>query len=225
MKDDNNISKLSKLAFGILIIIDKCSITSKYFAQICFSLTLINIFISKKEKMSKLFDTLLCLIIILHSDTNIIVIALIVFQLNLLSPLFCSLAPSVRPLAYIWLSKVCFFYLGNSNSLASIDVGAGYTGMESFSPGIVSTLLAIHTYSGPVLVIVAYVRQTDNLDSLYNCLFISLSAELSMFAVLASMLRYHLFVWTVFSPMLLYQGMHLLVITVLMSIVSVLHSL
>ena len=161
--------------------------------------------------------------LVVHSDTNILVLSLIVLQITLLHPVFNTLHHSVRPLAYIWLGRVAFFYLGNSNSLSSIDVGAGYAGMEYFSPVIVSALLAVHTYSGPLLGIVGYATQTDSLVSLYNCLVVSLSLELSVFAVLSTLLRYHLFVWTVFSPKLLYEGMHLLVMTLIISAVALLH--
>ena len=38
------------------------------------------------------------------------------------------------------------------------------------------------------------------------------SLPMSVYVVLVTLQRYHLFVWTVFSPKLLYEGMHALVI-------------
>ena len=45
---------------------------------------------------------------------------------------------------------VCMFQ-GNSNSLSSLDVSAGYAGLESYSPVVVTTLITVATYAGPVL--------------------------------------------------------------------------
>ena len=225
-KRENSITKFSKILFVCLIFIQKYYIAkSNQVSKICFSLIFLNILVSKKVPLVKLFDLVLCLMLVVHNDINIIVISLTVFQFLLLHPLFSNLHQSIRPLAYIWLGRVSFFYLGNSNSLSSIDVGAGYAGMDQFSPVLVSAMLALHTYSGPVLGIVSYAPQADRLDSLYNCLYVSLSAELSVFAVLSTMLRYHLFVWTVFSPKLLYEGMYLLVITILITVLALLHQL
>jgi ethanolaminephosphotransferase len=46
-----------------------------------------------------------------------------------------------------------FFVLfqGNSNSLASIDVAAGYVGLLDYQPALVGIFLMAHTYSAPVL--------------------------------------------------------------------------
>lgn len=43
------------------------------------------------------------------------------------------------------------FLQGNSNSLATIDVAAGYVGVQSYIPFINGSLLLINTYSSPVL--------------------------------------------------------------------------
>ena len=45
--------------------------------------------------------------------------------------------------------------------------------------------------------------------------------SLSMFCVLSTALRHHLFVWTVFSPKLLYEGMNLLVVSFILTVISI----
>lgn len=40
---------------------------------------------------------------------------------------------------------------GNSNSLATIDVAAGYVGIQSYMPFVNGPLLLINTYSAPIL--------------------------------------------------------------------------
>lgn len=47
--------------------------------------------------------------------------------------------------------SIWYILQGNSNSLATIDVAAGYVGMESYKPLIVGLFLSINTYSAPVL--------------------------------------------------------------------------
>nr|CAD7395744.1 unnamed protein product [Timema cristinae] len=54
-------------------------------------------------------------------------------------------------IAHIWLGWVFYFYQGNSNSLASIDVASGYVGLERYSLGTVGLQLVLHTYSAPIL--------------------------------------------------------------------------
>ena len=47
-------------------------------------------------------------------------------------------------------------------------------------------------------------------------LVLTRALPLAVYTVLVSAQRYHLFVWTVFSPKLLYEGMHTLVVSILM---------
>ena len=46
-------------------------------------------------------------------------------------------------------------------------------------------------------------------------LVVTRALPLAVYTVLVSAQRYHLFVWTVFSPKLLYEGMHTLVVSIL----------
>ena len=48
-----------------------------------------------------------------------------------------------------------FAVQGNSNSIASVDVSAGYIGLEDYQPVLIGLLMALHTYSGPILWILA----------------------------------------------------------------------
>lgn len=42
-------------------------------------------------------------------------------------------------------------FQGNSNSLASVDIAAGYIGLRSYVPVVTGVYLVINTYSAPVL--------------------------------------------------------------------------
>ena len=58
---------------------------------------------------------------------------------------------------------------GNSNSISSVDVSAGYVGLEDFAPGVVGTLMCLSTYAGPIFWLISLVRllseKVDNATS------------------------------------------------------------
>ena len=58
-------------------------------------------------------------------------------------------------LTSLWMGHAMYFSLGNSNSLASIDVSAGYVGLEDYVPGVVGPLMYVATYCGPILWLIA----------------------------------------------------------------------
>ncbi|GBP13795.1 GPI ethanolamine phosphate transferase 2 [Eumeta japonica] len=56
-----------------------------------------------------------------------------------------------QSLVHFWIGYLFFFYQGNSNSLSSVDLGAGYVGLREYCPVRVSMRMGIHTYAGPAL--------------------------------------------------------------------------
>ena len=80
--------------------------------------------------------------------------------------------------------------------------------------------MALHTYSGPLIVLLS---SSAPFLPLLRLLPLTLGLELTVFSLLASLLRHHLFVWTVFSPKLLYLGMQLVMLTLLATLVAALH--
>lgn len=138
-----------------------------------------------------------------------------------------------------------FIFKGNSNSLATIDITAGYVGLESYQPIIIGLFLIINTYSAPIisyltlLCIVAANNQKKKswVGRLFEiskvmrfvihfceqllCFrlyqrFLSVSSmyiasritPITLYTIIISIQRYHLFIWTVFAPKLLYECMH-----------------
>jgi hypothetical protein len=165
---------------------------------------------------------LLPLCLILHSPTNIICLGLLLALLEILR-LFIHRQHSA-PLTTVLVAKAAFFYLGNSNGLATINVAAGYTGIGTYWPAIVTSLLAIHTFTGPLLVYAHYAAYDGYRFSgladriapsavLAEVYFYVAGGQALLMSVLCTALRFHLFVWTVFSPKLLYIGMELIVTT------------
>ncbi|VVD06048.1 unnamed protein product [Leptidea sinapis] len=121
-----------------------------------------------------------------------------------------------RTLVHVWIGYVFFFYQGNSNSLASVDLGSGYVGLAEYSPVPVAARMGLHAYAGPALAgaaIFCYVAEVSYTWQKYlqavwrvtNILALQRVYQLVMYCLIAIIFRHHLFVWSVFSPKLLYD--------------------
>ncbi|XP_053394935.1 GPI ethanolamine phosphate transferase 2-like [Mercenaria mercenaria] len=149
-----------------------------------------------------------------------------------------------------WMGQAVFFQQGNSNSISTVDVSAGYVGLQDYQPVLVGLLLFCSTYAGPIYWLISLVKyilllrvEQDNMGNeqerhivkessktgtgtgtsiktdLLECvqaLVLERLSTLVLYCIVVTSQRYHLFVWTVFSPKLLYEGM----LTVMMSIAS-----
>lgn len=114
------------------------------------------------------------------------------------------------------LGNVFYFYQGNSNSLASIDVTAGYVGLRSYMPFVTGVYLIVNTYSAPVLAyfLLIYYRQlyriyhTDVVTRTSRTYIAWRLLTITVYMIIVISQRHHLFVWSVFSPKLLYEAMY-----------------
>lgn len=117
------------------------------------------------------------------------------------------------------------FALGNSNSLATIDVAGAFLGVSNYSTLFSGILMFIITYASPTLLLLSMVMyisiknldiaaSTQNADSGHvlkmilglPCL-VSLTVNsilLIAYTIVLILMRNHLFVWSVFSPKYLY---------------------
>ncbi|KAL0110564.1 hypothetical protein PUN28_013867 [Cardiocondyla obscurior] len=119
-------------------------------------------------------------------------------------------------LVHYWLGNVFYFYQGNSNSLASVDVAAGYVGLRSYMPFVTGIYLIVNTYSAPVLAyfLLVYYRQryqSNRKDIIAHTSKIYIAWRLltvTVYMIIVTSQRHHLFVWSVFSPKLLYEAMY-----------------
>ncbi|KAH9664388.1 GPI ethanolamine phosphate transferase 2 [Citrus sinensis] len=120
--------------------------------------------------------------------------------------------------ALYFLGMAGHFALGNSNSLATIDVAGAFIGISSHSTLLSGVLMFIITYASPLLVLFALVVYmsvkgclvTQNVDSghlLQTMLGFPCLAPLTLNSILLTaytivllLMRNHLFVWSVFSP-------------------------
>ncbi|XP_068620132.1 GPI ethanolamine phosphate transferase 2 isoform X2 [Battus philenor] len=121
-----------------------------------------------------------------------------------------------QSLVHIWIGMLFFFYQGNSNSLASVDLGAGYVGLREYCPVRVAARMGLHAYAGPALAGAAlFCRLAATSDTWHqyvqsvwraaNIISLHRVYGLAVYCVVVLVFRHHLFVWSVFSPKLLYD--------------------
>ncbi|KAM9414207.1 GPI ethanolamine phosphate transferase 2-like [Salvelinus alpinus] len=118
---------------------------------------------------------------------------------------------------HYWFGQAFFYFQGNSNSIATVDISVGFVGLESYVEAPAVFLTALSTYAGPLLWashLVCYLS-SENRSSVAvghgcYCLALLRSVPVAAYVVLVTALRYHLFIWSVFSPKLLYESMHTL---------------
>ncbi|CAD6242077.1 unnamed protein product [Miscanthus lutarioriparius] len=127
----------------------------------------------------------------------------------------------VQVVAIHFLGMAGHFGLGNTNSLASIDVAGAFIGISSYSTVLSGILMFMITYASPLmlylgLVLHVSVKDIDDISALQQlkwsyildkmvtlpCLFPLLinSLALTSYTIVLLLMRNHLFVWSVFSP-------------------------
>ncbi|KAG9338530.1 hypothetical protein JZ751_025586 [Albula glossodonta] len=122
---------------------------------------------------------------------------------------------------HYWFGQAFFYFQGNSNNIATVDISAGFVGLESYVEIPAVFLTAFSTYTGPLLWachLVCYLsaaqdRHAASVGHGCYCFALLRSIPAVAYIILITALRYHLFIWSVFSPKLLYEAMHTLVTT------------
>ncbi|CAO2047272.1 unnamed protein product [Urochloa humidicola] len=131
----------------------------------------------------------------------------------------------VQVIALQFLGMAGHFGLGNTNSLASIDVAGAFIGISSYSTVLSGILMFIITYGSPLMlylgmVIYISVNGCDDISTPWQlkrsyildkmvtlpCLLPLLmnNVALTSYTIVLLFMRNHLFVWSVFSPKYLY---------------------
>ncbi|KAH8373021.1 hypothetical protein KR009_010522 [Drosophila setifemur] len=124
----------------------------------------------------------------------------------------------------VFLARMFYFYQGNSNSLATVDLTPGYIGQTSYNPAIVGFFVTLNTYSAEIhafLYLIVHTLRSDlrsvgimHLQPPYSIAADSLIAPLyaalimlpaAFYLCLMVGFRYHLFIYSVFSPKVLYD--------------------
>ncbi|KAL1540788.1 GPI ethanolamine phosphate transferase 2 isoform X2 [Salvia divinorum] len=127
--------------------------------------------------------------------------------------------------ALYYLGMAGHFGLGNTNTLATIDVAGAFIGMSSHSTVISGILMFIITYASPMLALLSTLMDVSMVDArtLANSQYVDFghllketlgypclvplglnSVVLLAYTIVLLVMRNHLFVWSVFSPKYLY---------------------
>ena len=158
----------------------------------------------------------------------------LVFQILLHLLYSLDLPVCTITLASLVLQYTSFFAFGGSNAISSIDLSNGYNGVASYNAVIVGVLTLCGNWAGPIwwvsatsLLLRRRVYQGCKDAYIQHLSLLTAFNALSNMAVMVActLLRTHLFIWTVFSPKYLYAlawgiGQHLCINVVLFSLLS-----
>ncbi|KAL2650538.1 hypothetical protein R1flu_018666 [Riccia fluitans] len=170
-----------------------------------------------------------CLLqLLLQQPVNAAPLTLLLLQLLLTVNLFRTAQTSfprwISILTQHWLGASGHFGLGNSNTLATVDVAGAYIGLSSHSTALSGTLAFFITYGSPLLYMQGLLLGTDQekpekrkdgsevsenwlLEDILLPCYLPLamnSVVLTVFTGVLYLMQDHLFVWSVFSPKYLY---------------------
>ncbi|KAJ5107552.1 GPI ethanolamine phosphate transferase 2 [Penicillium angulare] len=107
------------------------------------------------------------------------------------------------------MQYMTFFAFGGSNSISSVDLSSAYNGVGSYSVVMVGILTFVSNWSGPIWWVSVGHLLRPRLDVGYHSpaalLTFHIAASLASVMAACTVLRSHLFIWTVFSPKYLYS--------------------
>lgn len=176
--------------------------------------------------MRTLHDLLFLFLITQSRATNIpllLVFEILHYLLNIL-----ELSPVELTTTSLLLQYTSFFAFGGSNAISSVDLSSAYNGVSGYNVLAVGILTFVSNWTGPIFwtsatnLMLLRLRKKGENGQKYKALLMGHLSLLTVFVtssllfVMAActMLRAHLFIWTVFSPKYLYSmawglGQHL----------------
>ncbi|XP_001947092.2 GPI ethanolamine phosphate transferase 2 isoform X1 [Acyrthosiphon pisum] len=164
--------------------------------------------IKQTNRNNNKFNSAVCSIIILLilrlslllRPHNILVPAVLVYTCKLLQ--FKIWNTLTTTTLHYWLSLMFFFYQGNSNSVGTLDIVPGYIGQTSYNPVVAGIHIFTHTYGLPILVYLFLVLD-QKFSGLQTLCMLNVTQS-CVYNLVILLFRNHLFIWSVFSPKLLY---------------------
>ncbi|GAM86846.1 hypothetical protein ANO11243_048660 [Dothideomycetidae sp. 11243] len=112
-------------------------------------------------------------------------------------------------LTILLLSYASYFQTGGSNAISSIDLSNAYNGVASYNIAAVGALLFLGNWAGPVWwtaagIVLLQMHQDQEAATHYALMTLFTATGLAATMLACTILRTHLFIWTVFSPKYLY---------------------
>jgi len=177
-----------------------------------------------KERISSMhtIHSLITLLLMTQSRvTNVPLVLIFEAQLYLLNELDFSLFEITT--TSLLLQYMSFFAFGGSNAISSVDLSSAYNGVSGYNVLAVGILTFVSNWAGPIFwtsatnLLLLRLHQKGQKNVFRDhitlmTLFVTFSLVCVMVA--CTILRTHLFIWTVFSPKYLYSmawslGQHL----------------
>lgn len=112
------------------------------------------------------------------------------------------------------LSHAAFFMTGHSNSISAVDLSNAYIGVSGYDTVLIGVLTFCSNWSGSLWwALAGWTLLSDNGrkgqdETLWHYVYTQSSFYglfISTLSIAVTILREHLFIWTVFSPKYLYQ--------------------
>uniref|UniRef100_A0A0N5A9F2 GPI ethanolamine phosphate transferase 2 n=1 Tax=Syphacia muris TaxID=451379 RepID=A0A0N5A9F2_9BILA len=122
----------------------------------------------------------------------------------------------------LYLALMCsFFYSGNSNSLATVDVSAGFIGLQSYQPLVIGTQIFLNTYAGPISTLSSYLSCGEHANDKSAFAIFAMFTKLSLDLFSLLLFKHHLFAWTVFAPAFVYHITHFLFLFIIVTAATI----
>ncbi|EEA18857.1 transferase (Gpi7), putative [Talaromyces marneffei ATCC 18224] len=157
----------------------------------------------------RLFHEAITLFLITQSRaTNIPLFVLFKVQASIIERV--DLNSIETTLNLILMQHVAFFAFGGSNALSSVDLSTAYNGVSDYNVVVVGLLTFVSNWAGPIWWMSETAinqRHLTQTEATNRVALLSFNTTMELLAVMAActILRTHLFVWTVFSPKFLYS--------------------
>lgn len=207
---NNKINKFFTIIILVLIYVFKIHRKNYIFlGQVIWFLIFLNFIFAFRITIHSLINSWILIICLLYRPQNVVLIPFTVFASNILSQRIKSW--TVLSILHFWLGNVLYFCQGHSNSLASIDIAAGYVGLKDYKPIYVLLQILCHTYSLPVLTNLLLLSFYHNLN-IWNVFIMSRLLIIVTTYTIAYIQRHHLFIWSVFAPKILLEFGHTLIL-------------
>ncbi|CDO95282.1 unnamed protein product [Kluyveromyces dobzhanskii CBS 2104] len=150
--------------------------------------------IKGSNTLNKLLSVIKFILLLQTSSANI--------SMFLVFEVMTFVAPNISPILSLCLQNLTFFQFGGTNSIATINLTNAYTGVSSdYNIYVVGVLMFVSNFAPSIYWALASIPQSATQKSL-RLQHYYITGTCLLIACIA--LRYHLFVWSVFSPKLCY---------------------
>lgn len=162
--------------------------------------------VSSTNSYVELLLYILMPLMILFSQThNAALFVIYVIQWHLLR----DIPPWMTAFLTTCLSQTAFFTTGHSNSIATVDLSSAYIGVTGYDTLLIGALTYFSNWAGSIWWAVAGWSWSAKSIDVWREYIVAQTAIYGVFlatlSISVTLLREHLFIWTVFSPKYLYQ--------------------